>query len=206
MPFGTPFDCHSAPYSRTQPRDMLANMMQASQQSKPFPKPRGVRPSLEAPVPAAAATPPAAAIPTAAPILAAMAILASTAVLAATPTLAGDLTINISGIAPSGGQIYVAVYDRPEAFPTSGQQRTGQVLEANGPHVVVHFKDLPPGAYAAVAFQDVNGNGKLDKNFLGIPKEPFGFSNGARGSAGPPKFSAAAVTLNPDCTTTITLK
>jgi uncharacterized protein (DUF2141 family) len=70
----------------------------------------------------------------------------------------------------------------------------------------VHFKDLPPGEYAAVAFQDVNGNGKLDKNFLGIPREPYGFSNSARGSAGPPKFSAAAVTLNPDGTTTIVLK
>jgi uncharacterized protein (DUF2141 family) len=70
----------------------------------------------------------------------------------------------------------------------------------------VYFKDLPPGEYAAVAFQDVNGNGILDKNFLGIPKEPFGFSNGARGSAGPPKFSAAAVTLNPDGTTRIELK
>jgi uncharacterized protein (DUF2141 family) len=97
-------------------------------------------------------------------------------VIAATPALAGDLTIEVSGITASGQSL------------------------------VVHFKDLPPGEYAAVAFQDVNGNGKLDKNFLGIPKEPYGFSNSARGSAGPPKFSAAAVTLNPDGTTTIVLK
>jgi uncharacterized protein (DUF2141 family) len=80
------------------------------------------------------------------------------------------------------------------------------VIAATGRSLVVHFKDLPPGEYAAVAFQDVNGNGKLDKNLLGMPKEPYGFSNGARGSAGPPKFSAAAVTLHPDGTTTIVLK
>ena len=150
--------------------------MQLSQPSKPSFKARGVRAAL---------------------------ILL---VIAATPVLAGDLTIEISGITPGRGQIYVAVYDRPETFPTAGQQRTGRILEASAQGLVVHFEDLPPGEYAAVAFQDVNGNGKLDKNFLGMPKEPYGFSNSARGSAGPPKFSAAAVTLNPDSKTTIVLK
>jgi uncharacterized protein (DUF2141 family) len=132
-------------------------------------------------------------------------VRAALLVIAATPVLAGDLTIEVLGVAPGRGQIYVAVYDRPEAFPTPGQQRTGQILSATEQSLIVHFKDLPPGEYAAVAFQDVNGNGKLDKNFLGIPKEPYGFSNGTRGSAGP-KFSAAEVTLNPDGTTTIVLQ
>ncbi len=142
------------------------------------------------------------------PFLATRAVRAALvlSVTAATPVLAGELTIEVSGITPGRGQIYLAVYDRPETFPTAGLQRTGQILAASGQSLVARFKDLPPGQYAAVAFQDVNGNGKLDKNFLGIPKEPYGFSNGARGSAGPPKFSAAAVTLNPDGTMTIVLK
>jgi uncharacterized protein (DUF2141 family) len=150
--------------------------MQLSQQPKPSPKKRAVRAAL---------------------------VLS---VIVAAPALAGDLTIEVSGITPGHGKIYVAIYDRPETFPTAGQQRTGQILEATGQSLVVHFMDLPSGEYAAVAFQDVNGNAKLDKNFLGIPKEPYGFSNGARGSAGPPKFSAAAVTLDPDGTTTIVLQ
>jgi uncharacterized protein (DUF2141 family) len=127
-------------------------------------------------------------------------------VIAAMPVVAGDLTIEVSGITPGRGQIYVAVYDHPETFPTAGKQRTGQIMESTAEGLVAHFKDLPPGEYAAVAFQDVNGNRILDKNFLGIPKEPYGFSNGARGSVGPPKFAAAAVTLNPDGTTKIVLK
>jgi uncharacterized protein (DUF2141 family) len=134
------------------------------------------------------------------------ALLALAALTLARTVLAGELTIEVSGVTPGRGQIYVAIYDRPETFPTAGQQRTGQILEASGQSLVAHFKNLPPGEYAAVAFQDVNGNGKLDKNFLGFPKEPYGFSNGARGSAGPPKFSAAAVTLSPDRTTRISLK
>lgn len=120
--------------------------------------------------------------------------------------LAGDLTIEVSGVARDRGEIYVAVYDRAETFPISGHQLVGQILDPADRHLTVHFKNLPPGQYAAVAFQDSNGNGKLDKNFLGIPKEPYGFSNGARGSAGPPKFSAAAVTLQSDATTKIELK
>ena len=32
------------------------------------------------------------------------------------------------------------------------------------------------GDYAVAIIQDLNENEKLDKNFLGIPKEPYGFS------------------------------
>jgi uncharacterized protein (DUF2141 family) len=126
--------------------------------------------------------------------------------MAVGPAIAGDLTIEITGIAPGKGQIYIALYDRPETFPTAGQQRTGRILDASEQRMVAHFEDLPPGEYAAVAFQDTNGNGKLDKNFLGIPKEPYGFSNGAKASPGAPKFSTAAVTLSPDAATSIVLK
>jgi uncharacterized protein (DUF2141 family) len=128
------------------------------------------------------------------------------ATVAATAAIAGDLVIEVSGAIPSRGKVYVAVYDRAEAFPVNGRQLTGQILTPDGAHLTVRFKDLAAGSYAAVAFQDLNGNGKLDKNFLGIPKEPYGFSNGARGSAGPPKFAEAAVSLNPDGATAIALK
>jgi len=128
------------------------------------------------------------------------------ALLAATTLFASDLTIEVSGITPDRGKIYVAVYDGPETFPISGRQRVGQFVDAQDRHLILHFKDLPPGHYAAVAFQDVNGNNVLDKNFLGIPKEPYGFSNGARGAGGAPKFSDAAIMLEPDGTTFILLK
>ena len=39
---------------------------------------------------------------------------------------------------------------------------------------------------------DANENEKLDTNFLGIPKEQFGFSNDAKGSFGPPSFESAS--------------
>lgn len=56
---------------------------------------------------------------------------------------------------------------------------------------VVTIPGLPPGRYAAQAFQDLNGNGKIDRNFLGIPKEPVGFSNDAPIRMAPPRFADA---------------
>ena len=48
------------------------------------------------------------------------------------------------------------------------------------------------------AFHDANGDGELNANFVGMPTEGYGFSNGARGFMGPPAFGAAAVTVERD--------
>ena len=48
--------------------------------------------------------------------------------------------------------------------------------------------DLPPGTYAVSVYEDLNGNHKLDHNFLGIPREPVGASNNPRSRLGPPRF------------------
>jgi uncharacterized protein (DUF2141 family) len=56
----------------------------------------------------------------------------------------------------------------------------------------VAWKELPPGRYAIKVFFDANGNGKLDKGFLGRPVEPYGFSNDARGKKAPPSWDKAS--------------
>ena len=47
---------------------------------------------------------------------------------------------------------------------------------------------VPPGTYAARAFQDLNGDGELQKNRIGLPTEPFGFSRDAKPRFGPPSW------------------
>ena len=133
-------------------------------------------------------------------------VLFAASCLATAAAVAGDLTIEVSGVIPNRGKVYVALYDSADTFPISGRQRVAQVLPPQDERLTVHFRDLPPGQYAAAAYQDLNGNGKLDKSFLGIPKEPYGFSQQARGSMGPPKFAQAAVTISPDGVTRIVLK
>ncbi|MCB0480252.1 MAG: DUF2141 domain-containing protein [Flavobacteriales bacterium] len=53
--------------------------------------------------------------------------------------------------------------------------------------------EVEPGKYAVVAFHDINSNEKLDKNMFGIPTEPYGFSNNARGLLGEPDFEEQLV-------------
>jgi uncharacterized protein (DUF2141 family) len=60
----------------------------------------------------------------------------------------------------------------------------------------VVLSNLQPGRYALILFHDENGNGRLDKNFWGVPTEPYGFSNNAQGFLGPPRFDDAAMTLD----------
>ena len=54
------------------------------------------------------------------------------------------------------------------------------------------FEDIPPGTYALAVIHDENMNGKLDTNWLGIPKEDYGFSNDAKGLFGAPSYPAAS--------------
>ncbi len=54
---------------------------------------------------------------------------------------------------------------------------------------------LSAAGYVISMYQDINGNGKLDSNFLGIPREPFGFSN-YNGKSAPGSFDKLKVMVN----------
>jgi uncharacterized protein (DUF2141 family) len=56
----------------------------------------------------------------------------------------------------------------------------------------VTFTAVKPGRYAVRAFLDLNGDGKLNRNPLGMPTEPFGFSNGAVPHGGAPGWDEAS--------------
>ncbi|MBL8968769.1 MAG: DUF2141 domain-containing protein [Spirochaetaceae bacterium] len=85
------------------------------------------------------------------------------------------VTIELANIREASGKVYVAVYDSAAAYKEDRPFRS-YILEATGP--ILRIGDgLPAGEYVVSAFQDLNGNGKLDLNFLGIPKEPIGLSN-----------------------------
>lgn len=115
------------------------------------------------------------------------------ALLAATGVQAGELKLELHGEGMVGNQIRVAVYSaaKPEQFPSDDKFYKGIISETVGASLTVMVSDLPPGKYAVAAYVDNNKNGKHDKNFMGVPKEDYGFSNDARGLFGPPDFGAA---------------
>lgn len=90
-----------------------------------------------------------------------------------------SLTLNLTGIKIIKGQIVIAVYNHAENFPNNHgeifySKFVKLIPDEPLPNITL---DIPYGRYAVAVFHDVNNNKILDKNFLGIPKESFGFSN-----------------------------
>ncbi len=101
-----------------------------------------------------------------------------------------DLQINVEGIGQQTGEVLIALYASAEAYK-GGERDNGLNLVANQSEVSGTIEALAPGTYVIKLFHDVDGNGKLDKNLVGIPSEPFGFSNDAPAQFGPAKWEDA---------------
>lgn len=118
---------------------------------------------------------------------------------------AADLTVRVTDVKSSQGNIMVAVYDSPGGFLRRPVQ-TARVAAASG-SVDVVIKDLPAGGYGIALFHDANSNGKMDTNMMGIPSEDHAFSNNALGNMGPPSFEQVKFALPADgATATISLR
>ena len=128
--------------------------------------------------------------------------------LVAAPALAEEtpsLTVTIDGIKTISGKISLGVFD--EAGYDSGQAVDGAMITVDSDTVTVSFSDLAPGQYGLKLFHDVNGNGEMDTNPFGMPTEPYGFSNNAKGRFGPAKWDKAAFDVTADGTNhTITIE
>ena len=106
---------------------------------------------------------------------------------------AACVTITVTGVRDSRGVVRVAVCPRVD-FLRPHCPYVGHSPSRAG-SVVVTIKNVPPGVYAAQAYQDAADNGVLDRNWLGLPREGMGFSNDAPMRFGPPAFKDAAFTL-----------
>ena len=116
-------------------------------------------------------------------------------VLAADGTEAGaNLRVVATNVKSDKGRLFVWVYDKKDDW-LSDRDRTQKSVVIAGNRVndtVTVELLLPEGEYALSIFQDENDNGKLESNFIGLPKEPAGLSNNLRPKFGPPKFKNAA--------------
>lgn len=96
------------------------------------------------------------------------------------------MRVVITNLQEPTGNLYVAVFDREENFLKPDKARYQKIVPVHKTgSVELVFPDIPDGYYAISCFHDENGNGTLDKNWLGIPTEPYCFSNNAR-----PRFRA----------------
>ena len=110
-----------------------------------------------------------------------------------TETQANMIRVDIDGLRSDRGQVLCALFSSAADFPKKTDKALAHARSAilEG-HATCEFQSVPSGTYAVSVFHDENSNGKLDTNFMGIPREGVGASNNAKGHFGPPKFSAAA--------------
>lgn len=94
----------------------------------------------------------------------------------ATHSSAAPLTIDLVGVRKQTGTVKLKVVDSAEAYDGKAKGVAGEMWKPDGETRQFSF-DLPAGHYAVMVIHDANDNGKMDSNVIGIPTEPYGFSN-----------------------------
>jgi acyl-CoA reductase-like NAD-dependent aldehyde dehydrogenase/uncharacterized protein (DUF2141 family) len=106
---------------------------------------------------------------------------------------------------PSGehkAAIAYLLFSSPDGFPSDRSKAIRHDFvptdESESRHQRIDLGPLPVGRYAVAVYLDLNGNHKLDQNFLGVPKEPVGVSNNPKPHMGPPRFNECSFAHGPD--------
>lgn len=114
------------------------------------------------------------------PLRLAALLCASFPALAADALPGATLTVDVSDIGDARGHLLLVVEASADGW-------NGREVEAAKARIAVaadtvrhRFEGLPAGDYAVQVLHDANDNGEMDKNFLGIPSEGYGFSNNPR--------------------------
>lgn len=113
------------------------------------------------------------------------------------------IKVEFNGMKSDSGNLYIALYDKEKDFLKKAIK--GKIIEVHNKKATVYFNNVPKGEYAISAFHDENKNEKMDTNIFGIPKEPIGISNNAKGFMGPPKFKNAKFLVQGNISLSITI-
>lgn len=112
---------------------------------------------------------------------------------AATSLFAANLTVELEN-PPETGQIEVLLFGSAASFKDLRDPAFSKTVPAGG-QSTIQLSDVPTGDYALMVHHDENNNGQLDKNFIGIPREPVGFANDYS-PKGPPGYNRALLAIH----------
>ncbi len=110
------------------------------------------------------------------------------------------INVKIQNIDNNTGVIACAIFETAEGFPHKFLKFASKVMitQIRGKDASFEFSDIKPGKYAIAVIHDENLNGELDTNWLGVPKEGYGFSSGAEATLSAPSFSNAQFSYHGD--------
>jgi uncharacterized protein (DUF2141 family) len=107
-----------------------------------------------------------------------------------------QLEIEISGISEIKGKIQIAIFNDSALFPQKGKAYRVEYFDVSAQVMQVLIADLPYNDYGIVLFHDLNSDKVCNLNFIGIPKESYGFSNNVKPMLRAPSFESTKVNLN----------
>ena len=114
------------------------------------------------------------------------------------------LTVKITNIQKIKGQIEIGFYNNPDKFPEEDGQYLKLRIKVTENTMLIKVK-LPKGIWAVALYQDFNNDMECNRNFFGIPKEPYAFSNNIRPFLSAPSFDKCKFKLYTDRLITIKL-
>ena len=100
----------------------------------------------------------------------------------------GKIVVSITNLVNSKGVCKTCLYDNASAFAGNGSAIKCVDVPIKNKTASIAFDAVPKGSYAIAIFHDENGNNKMDKNFLGVPKEGYGASKNKLPFASAPSF------------------
>ncbi len=121
-------------------------------------------------------------------------LVLGTAALAAEAARPASLAVSVTGLHSTKGKIIACLWRDKAGFPSCAKSKTAQriTLPVSGATMQLNFPDLTPGRYAVTVEHDEDGDGKMGRNFIGMPTEGVGASNNPGGMPG---FEKSLVTV-----------
>lgn len=106
------------------------------------------------------------------------------------------LSLTIENLGSTSAPVLLGFYGPENEFLNEKDTLKNYKFTPNGDTLKTTITDLPYGTYAIALFQDMDNDGKIEKNFLGIPKDPYAFSNNARPTFKAPSFEDCCFDYN----------
>ena len=118
---------------------------------------------------------------------------------AESPTV-GDITVVITNLRNTDGEILISLYDKAEGFPKDRNAiiRAAAVTPGASGQVTTVFEDLPYGDYALAVLHDEDNSRGMSFGRFHLPKEGYCFSNNVKVRFKPPKFKKTKFALDGD--------
>jgi uncharacterized protein (DUF2141 family) len=121
-----------------------------------------------------------------------------------TATNTAKVEVSINTTNRLKGKISIALCNDEDTF-MHASFKVGQIdMPLEGP-IKYTFENVPVGFYSVRIFQDVDGDGGLTAGNMGIPAEPFGFSQNPSMQYGPPTWKNTKFELKENVSLSIEL-